>query len=72
MRVAALLGRDVIVPMVILAELCRGPQRNHWWIPASRETGITTRDMRAIAAGRVSFTRLESKLERTFQGVPRD
>ncbi len=45
MRAAARLGKDVIVPTVILAELYRGPQRNQLVDAClSRETGIRTRD----------------------------
>lgn len=45
MRAAARLGRDVIVPTVILAELYRGP-RHSQLVDAclARETGIRTRD----------------------------
>lgn len=39
------LQRDVIIPTVILAELYRGPQRNHLVDAClSRETGLITRD----------------------------
>jgi len=45
MRAAARLGKDVIVPTVILAELYKGPGRNQLVDSClSRETGIATRD----------------------------
>ncbi|MGH2719745.1 MAG: PIN domain-containing protein [Actinomycetota bacterium] len=45
MRAAQRLGREVIVPTVILAELYRGPQRSQFIDSClSRETGIRTRD----------------------------
>ena len=45
MRAAARLRRDVTVPTVILAELYRGPARNHMVDSClSRETGLRTRD----------------------------
>jgi hypothetical protein len=45
MRAAARLGRDVMVPTVILAELYRGPRRSQFVDAClSRETGVRTRD----------------------------
>lgn len=45
MWAAARLGRQVLVPAVILAELYRGPRRNQVVDAClSRETGITVRD----------------------------
>jgi hypothetical protein len=45
MRAADRLGRDVVVPTVILAELYRGP-RHHQLVDSClfRETGVRTRD----------------------------
>lgn len=45
MRAADRLGRDVVVPTVILAELYRGPRHNQLVDSClSRETGVRTRD----------------------------
>jgi predicted nucleic acid-binding protein len=45
LRAACRLGRDVVVPAVILAELYRGLKRNHMVDAClSRETGILVRD----------------------------
>jgi predicted nucleic acid-binding protein len=45
MRVAFDVGRDVVVPTLILAELYRGPRLNHMLDAClSRETGLQTRD----------------------------
>lgn len=45
MRAAARLGREVVVPSVILAELYRGPRHNPLVDAClSRETGIQVRD----------------------------
>lgn len=45
MRSADRLGREVVVPTVVLAELYRGPQRNALLDAClSRETAIATRD----------------------------
>ncbi len=45
LRAAARLGREVVVPAVILAELYRGPRHNQMVDAClSRETGIRVRD----------------------------
>lgn len=45
LRAAARLGREVLVPSVILAELYRGPRHNHLVDAClSRDTGIRVRD----------------------------
>jgi len=45
LRAAARLGRDVVVPAVVLAELYRGPRHNQLIDSClSRETGIHVRD----------------------------
>ena len=51
LRSAQRLGREVVVPAVILAELYRGPRHNHVVDAClSRETGIRVRDPdRALA-----------------------
>jgi predicted nucleic acid-binding protein len=51
MRAAARLGREVLIPAVILAELYRGPRQNHVVDAClARETGIRIRETdRALA-----------------------
>lgn len=51
MRAAARLGREVLIPAVILAELYRGPKQNQLVDAClSRETGIRVRETdRALA-----------------------
>lgn len=56
LRAAARLGREVVVPAVILAELYRGPRHNHLVDSClSRETGIlvcnTDRPMARLVGG---------------------
>ena len=51
LRAAARLGREVVVPAVILAELYRGPHQNQLLDAClSRETGIRVRDTDRLLA----------------------